>query len=58
MMMFLQNQQTNELQKLPEEYQVAHSGNIADLIDLLIDVQNIYTHENVVYRFTEKEENE
>lgn len=58
MMMFLQNQQTKELQKLPEEYQVAHNGNIADLIDLLIDIQNTYIHENVIYRLTEREENE
>lgn len=58
MMMFLQNQQTKELQKLPEEYRVASNGNIADLIDLLIDIQNTYIHENVIYRLTEREENE
>ena len=56
--MFLQLQKTNELQELPEEHQIPSSGNIADLIDLLIDVQNIYTHENVVYRLLEREENE
>lgn len=56
--MFLQIQKTNEPQSLSEEYQIPRNGAVADLVDLLIDIQNLYTHENVVYRLTEREENE
>ena len=58
MMMFLQIQKTNEPQNLSKEYQIPRNGNVADLVDLLIDIQNLYTHENVVYRLTERQENE